>query len=756
MEEELKLVSDLALILISAGIFTIISKALKQPLVLGYIIAGLLVGPHVGIFPNVTDTASVEQWSEIGIIFMMFALGLEFSFKNLVKVGSSALLIAGCKFIGLFIVGFGAGVAMGWTTMESVFLGGLLSMSSTAVVIKAYEDMGLKNKPFAATVFGTLVVEDIIAILLMVVFPTVAVAGTFSGGEMILNLAKMAFFLILWFLIGIVLIPLIFRKAKKVLNDEILLIVSIGLCFGMVAFANAVHLSSALGAFVMGSILAETLEGEHILKLTGSIKNLFSAIFFVSVGMMIDPLAILHNWLPVLVITLLVIIGHIIFASSGAILAGKGLHVAVNTGFSLSQLGEFGFILAGVGCSLGVMRDFTYPVIVAVSVITTFTTPYMIKLAGPCERMLRSKLSPKLLAKMEPAPENTGKDSAAAKNMWKVYIQSYVTRIVLYSVVIIAILILSDTLLVRLMDKIFPTMQQNIKDIITAAITVVPLFFFVYGLGSVKGKEGRAAKKLIEAKASNQWTIKSLIFLRVLLSVAYLVVAIAIHVQLSGWIVLVILVLGVPAFLLMHYALKKHKINITRFETQFLKNLSAKEAEAMKQAPVTTEMKKTFEGYDVHLEPFSVSADSSFVGRSLKDIPFRSETGVSIVKIERGSKTILVPAGNEILYPGDRILAVGTKEQLDAFKLMVAASVAPTIEGAAPASKFTIEEVVLKEDSILTGHTLREVDMRSYGCLVLATLRDDKFTTNPKADYRFVAGDTVWFAGEEDSIKFIS
>lgn len=754
MEEELKLVSDLALILISAGVFTIISKALKQPLVLGYIIAGLLVGPHVGIFPNVTDTASVEQWSEIGIIFMMFALGLEFSFKKLLKVGSSALLIAGCKFIGLFIVGFGAGVAMGWTTMESIFLGGLLSMSSTAVVIKAYEDMSLKDKPYAATVFGTLVVEDIIAILLMVVFPTIAVAGTFSGLEMFLNLAKMAFFLILWFLVGIFLIPQIFRKAKKFLSDEILLIVSVGLCFGMVAFANAVHLSSALGAFVMGSILAETLEGEHILKLTGSIKNLFSAIFFVSVGMMIDPLAIAHNWVPVLVITLLVIIGHILFASGGAALAGKGLHVAVNTGLSLSQLGEFGFILAGVGTSLGVMRDFTYPVIVAVSVITTFTTPYMIKLATPCERMLRRKLSPALLAKLEAPQDGSAGQSAAARNMWKNFIQHYLTRIILYGVVIIALLILSDTVLVKLMEKFFPTMNGNVRDVITATITVLVLFPFIYGMGSVKGSEGKAAKKLIEAKESSRWTIESLVFLRVLISVAALVMAIAIHVRLSGWIVLVILALGVPGILLMHSTLKRHKINITRFESQFLANLGAKEAEAMKKAPVATEMKRTFEGYDVHLEDFDLSADSSFAGRTLKDIPFRSETGVSIVKIVRGSKSILIPDGNEHLYPRDRIIAVGTSEQLQAFRLMVAASISPQIEGTASESRFVIEEIVLTDDSILSGKTLKEADMRSYGCMVLATLRDD-FITNPKTDYRFRAGDTVWIAGEEDSIRFV-
>ena len=392
MEEELNLVRDLAVILISAGVFTIISKALKQPLVLGYILAGFLIGPNVDFFFGISSNEAVHQWSEIGIIFMMFGLGLEFSFKKLLKVGSGALITAGSKAVGVFVLGFVVGQAMGWTSMECVFLGGLLSMSSTAVVIKSYEDMGLKNKPYAGMVFGTLVVEDLIAILLMVLLSTMAVSNKFAGGEMLFNLGKLAFFLILWFLVGIYVIPTLLSKARKWLNDEILLIVSIGLCLGMVTFASAVGFSSALGAFVMGSILAETTESEHIEKLVGPIKNLFGAIFFISVGMMVSPSVIAANWFIILILALLVIVTHILFSAFGVVITGGGLENGVHTGFSLAQLGEFGFIIAGVGVSLGVMREFIYPVIIAVSVITTFTTPYMIKLAAPSYNFLLRKL----------------------------------------------------------------------------------------------------------------------------------------------------------------------------------------------------------------------------------------------------------------------------------------------------------------------------------------------------------------------------
>ena len=441
MSEELNIVRDLAVILISAGVFTIISKALKQPLILGYILAGFLIGPNVTFFPGITNEATMHQWSEIGIIFLMFGLGLEFSFKKLLKVGGSAIVTAAVKFVGVFIIGFVTAQALSWSFMESVFLGGLLSMSSTMVVLKSYDDLGLKNKPYAGVVFGTLVVEDLIAILLMVLLSTMAVSQSFAGKELIMNIAKLVFFLILWFLVGIYIIPTLLKKAKEYLSDEILLIVSIGLCFGMVALATSVGFSSALGAFVMGSILAETAESEHIDRIVEPIKNLFGAIFFVSVGMMVAPSVIIEHWGIILLLAVIVIISHIVFAGAGIILTGNGLDNAVHTGFSLAQLGEFGFIIAGVGCTLGVMRDFIYPVIIAVSVITTFTTPFMIKLATPCYNLLNKRLPPSWINRLRQTDDSSGRHTAAESSEWKSLLNAYFTRIILYGVIIIAIYI---------------------------------------------------------------------------------------------------------------------------------------------------------------------------------------------------------------------------------------------------------------------------------------------------------------------------
>ena len=424
MPEELNLVRDLAVILVSAGLFTIISKALKQPLILGYIAAGLLVGPYVDFFPGISSHEAVQEWSEIGVIFLMFALGLEFSFKKLLKVGSPAMLIAGVKFLGVFAVGFLVGKAVGWTSMESIFLGGLLSMSSTAVVIKSYEDMGLKGRPYASLVFGTLVIEDLIAILLMVLLSTLAVSQQFSGLEMVGALAKLAFFIVLWFLGGIYLIPTLLAKARKHMSDEILLIVSIGLCFGMVTLATSAGFSSALGAFVMGSILAETIESERITKLVGGIKNLFSAVFFVSVGMMLNPSVILQNWAIILLLVIVVIATHILFCTIGGIVSGKSFSDSLHTGFSLAQLGEFGFIIAGVGTSLSVMRDSIYPIIVAVSVITTFTTPYFIRMADKAALMLEPRIPLKWRALIERNNQSIETKSGTEKSAWIAFLKS--------------------------------------------------------------------------------------------------------------------------------------------------------------------------------------------------------------------------------------------------------------------------------------------------------------------------------------------
>lgn len=744
MSSELNLVADLAVILISAGVFTIISKALKQPLILGYIIAGFLVGPRLGIFPAMSSMESVEQWSEIGMIFLMFALGLEFSFKGLMKVGSSALITATCKFLGMFAVGMTVGPMMGWTLMESIFLGGLLSMASTTIVIKAYDEMGLKQKPYAPMVFGTLVVEDIIAILLMVLLSTIAVSHSFAGMDMVMSIAKMAFFIILWFLVGIYVIPTALKKASRYINDEILLIVSIGLCFGMVSLAGLLGFSSALGAFVMGSILAETTEGEHIGKLVTDIKNLFGAIFFVSVGMMIDPAMIAQHWFIILFLTLVVISGHFFFAAAGVILNGKGLDNAVHAGLSLSQLGEFAFIIVSLGTSLGVMRGFIYPVIIAVSVITTFTTPYMIRLADPLTAWLSERLPEKFLAKIAPEEEDERSSSRAESSIWKILLKAYFTRVLLYSVMLIAIFLGSEMWLRPFITRLLPSWGTHWQSVLCVIITLAVMTPFLFGLAANTGSIGKPARQLIRQKSSNRWPIMSLTLIRIAVAVCFIISVLTAYLNLASGIITLIII-GTIIFFLFVGIRKKHSKNFMFLEKRFLSNLNEKEDEERRLSPVRTTLQDKFAGYDVHIETVEISPDSIYAGMMLQEIPFRKETGVNIVKIVRGSRGIIVPKGTERIFPHDRVLAVGTTEQLGRFTEMLRNGFP------APADndqEFTVMSIVLNESSPLCGNTLKNIDMRAFGCMVISILHNGKFITNPKADFVFEAGDTVWLAGE--------
>jgi len=746
--EEANLVKDLALILISAGVFTIISKALKQPLILGYIVAGFLVGPHMGLFPTVTSTVQVKEWSDIGIIFLLFALGLEFSFKKLIKVGSSALITAITQCLGMFILGFLVGEAIGWSNMESIFLGGMLSMSSTTIIIKAYDDLGYKDRPFAPLVFGALVFEDLIAVVLMVLLSTMAVSNKFAGGEMLMGLAKLVFFLILWFLIGIYMIPTILKKAHNYLNDEILLLVSLGLCFVMVSLASLAGFSEALGAFVMGSILAETLESEHIMHLTKGIKDLFGAIFFVSVGMMVDPHVIAEHWGTILVLTITVMTGILFFSTSGAVLAGQGLENAVHAGFSLAQLGEFSFIIAGLGVSLGVMRDFIYPVIITVSVITTFTTPYMIKAGTPAYLYLIKKLPAQFVNRINAFSTQERQNSAAAQNEWKRLIKEVALRVLLYSVILIAIDLGSHLFLDKYIISRLDSLTPIVRNLISVVVTLAVMSPFLVGI-AISGKDINSSSiKLIKAKQSNVWPVISLVLLRNLIAMGFVVSVIASHFNLAFWTILLIIVSGVAFFLIGRRSISK----FTVVEDRFMANLNEKEQQQRRMTPVTSSVSDKMSRYNVKTDMITISADSLYAGKMLKDLPFRHKSGVNIVKIIRGSRSIMIPKGEEMVFPFDKLIAVGTKEQLSEFRKDMTESVyvpdEKDTDTLAPRA-FQLESITLKEDSWLTGKTLRETDMRSYGCMVISVVSDGQVTTNPKPDYRFKEGDIVWLAGEK-------
>lgn len=746
MSAELSLVTELAIILIAAGIFTIISKALKQPVILGYIIAGFLVGPHLGLFPQFSSE-SIHVWSEIGIIFLLFSLGLEFSFKKLIKVGSSALLTAGVKCIGMMIIGLLAGDAMGWTFMESIFLGGLLSMSSTTIIIKAYDDMGLKKKPYASLIFGSLVVEDLIAVLLLVLLSTLAVSNKFAGGEMLLALAKLIFFIVLSFVIGIYVIPTLFKKARKFISDEILLLVSIGLCFLMVWLANLAGFSSALGAFLMGSILSETFEGEKISELTSGIKDLFGAIFFISVGMMVDPAVIGAHWLPILIITLITVVGILVCSTSGALLAGQGLDTAVHAGFSLAQLGEFAFIIAGLGCSMGVMRDFIYPVIIAVSVITTFTTPYMIKAAEPVSSWLLKKLPARILARISPTQKLSDPSDSAEKKLWNGLLKSYFIRVAVYSVILIAITAAFAAVHDTLSVKILPKLGETAHNWIWLVIELAVMSPFLYGLAVINSDSvNLTAKALLKSRNANTWAIIGLMTLRAAIAAMFVIAAVSSIFNLSGLSLLLVILAVAVVYVIARFTIRR----TAALESRFFSNLNEKEMAERKKSIVRSSVAEKLSGYDVHIGTVTVSPDYLYIGQQLREMPFRHTSGINIIKIVRGTRNIIVPSGDEYIYPGDRLVAVGTTEQLEAFEKIMSDDI--EVHEDTSGDNFVVEPIELTAGSILCGSSLREVDMRKLGAMVISVLHDGSLITNPGPDYRFAEGDRVWIAGERNTV----
>lgn len=447
------LISDLALILISAGIMTLLFKKLKQPLVLGYIVAGFVCSPHFTFTPSVVDADNIQTWSEIGVIFLLFALGLEFSFKKLMKVGGSAVISACTIIFCMILVGVFVGWMFGWKQMDCIYLGGMLAMSSTTIIYKAFDDLGLRQQRFAGLVLSILILEDILAIVLMVMLSTMAVSKNFEGSEMIYSIGKLVFFLILWFVVGIYLIPLFLKRARKLMSDETLLIVSLALCFGMVVLAARVGFSPAFGAFIMGSILAETVESEHIDKLVAPVKDLFGAIFFVSVGMMVDPNMIVEYIWPILAIVVAILLGQTIFGTGGVLLSGQPLKIAMQCGFSLTQIGEFAFIIASLGVSLHVTSHFLYPIVVAVSVITTFLTPYMIRFAEPASNFVDTHL-PERWQKFL-LHYASGSQTVNHESLWKKLILALLRITVVYSIVSIAVIAVAFRFLVPFLEKIY-------------------------------------------------------------------------------------------------------------------------------------------------------------------------------------------------------------------------------------------------------------------------------------------------------------
>ena len=734
------LIYDLALILTLGAAATIIFKLLKQPVVLGYIVAGFIASPHFSFVPSVGNGENIEFWAQIGIIVLLFSLGLEFSFKKLINAGGSAISTALIIVLGMMGTGFVVGKSMGFTTVNSIFLGAMLSMSSTTIILKALTDLNLRQRRFVPGVFAVLIVEDLFAVVMMVILSSIAINNTVSGGEMVKSILQLGFFLIIWFVVGVFLIPTLFRRLRLVISDEMMLIIAMGLCFLMAIFSVESGFSLALGAFVMGSILAGTPDAERIERVVKPVKDLFGAVFFISVGMMVDPQVIVQYAGMITLLSVVVIVGMIIFGTTGMLAAGQPLRIAMESGFSLTQIGEFSFIIATLGTTLGVLDESIYPIIVTVSVITTFTTPFFIKSALPCYKFVEKRLPKRWNTLLEGYSKTASADvKPSLRNMWVKIVKRHATRLVLYSAVIVAsIFLLRSYLIPLVINMLEKVMSHNLAVLISIVGSLLLLSPFFYAI--ITPSFTRKEKKLFASEGSLvvmprvvMMLVGGMLMLAFINSLLY-----GFYSSITSE--FVSLIYFAALLLLLAPMARKQLDNV---EKRFISNVNERENRRTGKDNNLVS--------DMHLAYMTVGNDCPFVGQRLKNTDLRRKYGVNVVAILRNSVRYSIPTGNMRIFPGDLIGVIGTDEQIQTLLPLLEANSTPPANTSGEV-KFT--HFALSEESPLIGKRLGDTSLREdYKSMIVAVEHGEDNFLSPTPDMVFEVGDILWIVGDTTLMK---
>ncbi len=743
------LVKDLALILMVAGIVTIIFKKLKQPLVLGYIVAGFLVSPHMPYTMSVIDETDIKTWADIGVIFTLFSLGLDFSFKKIVKMGASPIIATIVIVFSMMMLGISIGHGFGWSKMDCIFLGGMLAMSSTTIIYKAFDDMGLRQQKFAGMVMSVLILEDILAIVMMVMLSAIAGGNNPDGEQMIGSVIKIAFFLVLWFIVGIFAIPLFLRSVRKLINNETLLIVALGLCCGMAVLSTKVGFSSAFGAFVMGSILAETIEAEKIIKLVEPVKNLFGAIFFVSVGMLVDPKILIEYAIPILALVGSILIGQAIFGTFGFMLGGESLKSAMRCGFSMAQIGEFSFIIASLGLSLGVISNYLYPVVVAVSVITTFLTPYMIRLATPTYQVMEKHLPKRLINILNHFAMSH--PSTTQQSKWKSLLRQMLINTVAYSILTAAVIALMFTFVLPFTRSLFPGWKLHwYANAITGILTLVLIAPFLRAI-IMKKNHSNEWKRLWVESSINRIPLLFTIVVRFVIALAF-IFYICNYLTRFTDALMIIIGIAVVSLMIASRWTKKRSIKMERL---FIHNLRSRDI----MAQVNGEKKPLYEGHlldrDIHISDFDVPEDSSWGGKTLKELHLRERFGVDMSSIMRGSQRLNIPNGDTVIFPGDKLQVIGNDDQLQKFATALSTDLIPE-DQEIEKREMKLRQLIISGKSEFCGKSLLESGIRDkYNCMVVGLEEGQENLTKIAPTRTFEKGDILWIVGEESDLQKI-
>lgn len=763
------IISDLAIILLMAGITMLVCKKLNQPLVLGYIIAGFITGPNFIFFPTIADIANINIWAEIGVIFLLFALGLEFSFMKLKNAGKTAFIAAFAELFAFIILGVLCGKFWGMSMTEGLVLGSMLVMSSTTIVIKAFDDLNLRGKTFTDIVFSILIIEDIIGIILMVILSTVASSNgdALSGFVLAEGILKLFFFLILWFVMGMYLVPTFYKQTKNFMNDEMLLVVSIGLCLGMVVLCTSMGFSAALGAFIMGSLIAETPNAEKIERIVKPVKDLFGAIFFVSVGMMVNPSILIEQIIPIFMLILTIVVGKLIFTSGGIFLAGKKLEIAMKSGFSMAQIGEFSFIVAGIGINAGLLENYIYPVVVAVSVITTFMTPIFIKLAEPCYNKLIMLLPASWLSWINRYTSDLQNDDDKDTD-WLNYLKYYLVQLMVHITFLVAICLFANYYLLPLLQQKISSPYNNL---LTALVTILLLAPFLRMLLGGRGSHTELFTMLWFKKRSNHLPLIFLLVMKLFLAVIFIYFVFYSILSLNMFVAIVLTaivawIIGVSDWLLEKYL---------KMEARFLVNLNAKHMKKHKELINCQGNNCIVEALDESLviAKYLVPPTSPYINKELKELNFRAIYGFNILQMQTKAGLVDLPGGTSKLLPNSTLLLIGTRAQIKTFEVDKRNGTNSALQ---IGEIVTLREYMLQEEnskvskeqrflscvisinssSPLRGKSLKGYDVRkNWECLVVALERDGYSIINPNVSLSFEKDDLLWVIGKQKMINHL-
>ena len=748
MSELPELVKDLALILVVAGIVTLLFKRLKQPLVLGYIVAGFLVSPHMPYIMSVVDGADVQTWADIGVIFLLFSLGLDFSFKKILKMGAAPVIAVSTIIFSMMFLGISAGRLFGWAQMDCLFLGGMLAMSSTTIIYKAFDDMGLRQQQFTGLVMSVLILEDVLAIVMMVMLSAIAQGSNPDGGQMLASVVRIIFFLVLWFVVGIFLIPAFLRRCRPLINEEVLLVVSLGLCCLMAVISTTVGFSSAFGAFVMGSILAETVEADKIIRLVEPVKNLFGAIFFVSVGMLVDPGILVRYALPIAVIVLTILVGQAVLGSFGYLLSGQTLRTAMRCGFSMAQIGEFAFIIASLGLSLGVVSQFLYPVVVAVSVITTFLTPYMIRFATPSYMFINKHLPNSWITALNHITLSHPQSVKGTNNWQRLLVQMFRNTMV-YSILSVAVIMLMLTFFLPFVRRLMPGWEMHWwANAICGTLTILFISPFLRAMVMKKNHSPEYQALWAESRL-NHLPLLFTILVRVVIACMF-IFYVANYLSRFSNALIITMALALVILMVLSRQLKHSSI---RLERLFIQNLRSRDIEAQ----VNGRRRPLYEGHlldrDVHIADLEVPSDSKWMGKTLRELALRNRFGVHVSSILRANRRINIPDGQQMIFPGDRLQAIGSDEQLTQMGEALTAEVYsndPDLEK----REMRLHQMILSGSSPFVGKTLQESGIRNrYNCMVVGLEEGKENLSSISPDRQFRKGDIIWVVGELESLR---